>query len=145
MSSQEQAFFGSDPFRHTLRRYIAEAPSGFVALGAEKDGGWTPTVSFAGAVSCRGGGPSDSPFIECVLYSSKERATADAEFAKIIEHVEAVVTGWKKDDLTQPDMPRIFYGNGPTMSVTTASVDVAVVQLGDFYNVNLVVQSWNFA
>jgi hypothetical protein len=92
---------------------------------------------------CRGGGPSDGPFIESVLFSSKERAEADAKFAEIIGQVEDVVPAWKRDDISQFDMPRMFFGNGPTMSETTASVDVAMLQFGDDYNINLVVQSWN--
>jgi hypothetical protein len=114
-----------------------------VSLGATKDGAWTPAVSLPGAISCRGGGPSDSPFIECVLYSSKVRSEADASFAENVEYVEAIVPAWKKNDTSQFDMPRMFFANGPTMSETTASVDVAIVQSGDDYNVNLVVQSWN--
>jgi hypothetical protein len=142
MSTPEKTLVDTDPFRHALRRYIAEAPSGFVALGA-RDGAWTPTVSLPGAISCRGGGPSDSPFIECVLSSSKVRSDADANFAETVDHVEAIVPAWKKEDISQFDMSRIFFANGPAMSETTASVDVAIVQLGDDYNVNLVVQSWN--
>ena len=143
MSVPEQTLVGSDPFRHALRLYIAEAPSGFVALGASASGGWTPSVSLPGAISCRGGGPSDSPFIECVLYSSGQRTAADANFAETVGHVQAVVPAWKKEDISQFDTPRMFFANGPTMSETTASVDVAIVQLGDDYNVNLVVQAWN--
>jgi len=143
MSVPEQTLVETDPFRHTLRRYIAEAPSGFVALGAAKDGAWTPAVSLPGAISCRGGGPSDSPFIESVLSSSKVRSEADANFARTVENVDAIVPAWKKSDISESGMPRMFFANGPTMSETTASVDVAIVQSGDDYNVNLVVQSWN--
>ena len=143
MSSPEQTLVEGDPFRHTLRRYIAEAPSGFLELGATKDSGWTPTVSLPGAISCRSGGPSDSPFIECVLYTSQLRAATDAKFAETVEHVESILPGWKKSDISQFDMSRIFFANGPTMREATASVDIAIVQLGDDYNVNLVVQSWN--
>jgi hypothetical protein len=145
MSSPEPTFSGPDPFRHTLKRYIAEAPSGFVALGATTDGPWTPSIKFPGAISCRGGGPADGPFIESVLFTSTEREATEAQFREIVAHVETILPEWKKSDLSQFDTLRLFYANGPTMSETTASVDIATIQLGDDYNVNLVVQTWNLA
>jgi hypothetical protein len=131
-----------NPFRDTLQRYIDEAPSGFSTLGYAPGGAWTPTLVFPGAINTRGGGPDDAPFIESVLFSFKVSGAAKAKFADIVAQVEAVVPEWKKDDLTQFDSPRMFFGNGPTHHEMTASIDVAVVQLGDDYNVNLAVQTW---
>jgi hypothetical protein len=136
----QQAFVGDDPFGHTLRRYIAEAQSGFVALGAREDGDWAPTVSFPGAVRCDGSRLSDNNFIECVLYSSRERAVADAKFAEIVAHVQAIVPEWKTDDLTQSNFPRLIFSYGDPMKVT---VDVAVLHHGDDYDVFLAVQRWS--
>ena len=67
----------------------------------------------------------------------------NARFEEVTDRVQTELAEWKKSDISQFDMPRLFFANGPTMSETTASVDIAMVQMGDDYNVNLVVQSWN--
>jgi hypothetical protein len=103
VSSPEPTLVESHTCRRTPLRYIAEAPSGFVALGAKEGGDWALSVRLPRAISSRGGGPGHGPFIECVLFTPKLRVLRE----------------------------------------TTASVDVAVVQLDDDHNVNLIVQTWS--
>jgi hypothetical protein len=83
-------------FRETLLRYIAEAPSGFRALGAKQIGNWAPSVTLPEAISCRGGGGAREPFIECVLYRSASESEAASSLEDIIDMVQAALPEWQK-------------------------------------------------
>jgi hypothetical protein len=136
---------GADVFRETLLRYVAEAPAKFASLGANTDGNWSPTVWFPDAIRCSGGGPSDSPFIECVLFRSKERAAAEARFTEIIAKVEAALPGWTRKDIGQFGTPRRYFSDQPTVRESSVSVDTTILEWGTDFNVFLAVQcirSW---
>ncbi len=139
-ASQTSGSTAVDAFRNTLRLYVAEAPTGFVSLGANEVGKWVPAVQFPDAVRCSGGGPSEYPFIECVLFRSKERAAAEARFAEVIDNVQAALPGWKKSDIGQPGTARLYFCNKSTVGESTVSVDTSILQLGTDYNIYLNVQ-----
>jgi len=140
VSAAAGSSFGTEAFRDTLLRYVAEAPTGFVSLGARKDGKWSPTLCFPDAISCSGGGPGGSPFIECILFRSTERAAAEAQFAEMIQQVEAALPGWHKKDIGQFGTPRFYFSDGPTVRESTVSVDTTISEWGTDFNVFLAVQ-----
>jgi hypothetical protein len=130
----------ADPFSDVLLRYVAEAPSGFQTLRADDKGGWTPAVIFPGSIRCTGGGPSQFPFIECVLFRSKDRAAAQARFVDIVGKVERALPTWKKEDIGQNGNARFYFSNASSSNQSTVSVDTSVLLQGTNYDVYLAVQ-----
>jgi hypothetical protein len=80
-----------------LRRYIAEAPSGFQKLGAQEFVDWNPSVNLPSARSCRGSGYPRAPVIECVVYRTESEVEAANKFEDLLELTQAVLPGWKGD------------------------------------------------
>jgi hypothetical protein len=126
---------GADAFRDTLLRYVHEAPSGFVALGAaNKIGAWVPAVSLPNAISCQGRGHSQSAFIECVLASEKNEVDADLTFNEVVEVVQAALPGWKN---SQMNFSNWSFFDGRTNTESTVSVVVSFFRSGTGYDVTL--------
>lgn len=131
-----------DPFRDVLSRYIAEAPSGFRALGAKQFGNWAPSVNLPDAVSCRGGGTSKEPFIECVLYRTDSEAEAADKFEDLIDLVQTALPDWKGSRM---NMFNAFFrktqdnSNGlPARPLV--NVNLGVTRSGDNFSVTLSVR-----
>src|SRR6266850_300978 len=124
---------GANGFRNTLSRYVAEAPSGFTALGAANQiGGWVPLVKLPNAISCRGHGPSGSAFIECVLAREKNEVDADQTFGEVVHAVDEALPGWTN---SQMNIANWVFRNSRTPTDSTVSVVVRFVRSGADYDV----------
>jgi hypothetical protein len=131
-----------DPFRDALLRYLAEAPSGFRALGAKQFGNWTPSISLPDAVSCRGAGTSKEPSIECVLYRTSSEAEAADKFEDLIDLVRGALPDWKGSRL---NMFNAFFTKtsgdvGDPLGTSHVNINLGVVHSGDNYDVTLTVR-----
>ena len=84
-----------ESYRAALQQYIAEAPSGFLKLGAQEFVDWNPSVNLPSARSCRGSGYPRDPVIECVVYRTESEVEAANKFEDLIELTQAVLPGWQ--------------------------------------------------
>ena len=80
-------------------------------MGAKDLGSWNPTVNLPDAISCRGGGPAQEPFIECTLYRSSTEAEAAEKFEDILNILQAALPEWK---LSRLNLFRAFFAKGKT-------------------------------
>ena len=134
-SIQKPTTAGANRFHDTLLRYVAEAPSGFTALGAANQiGGWVPPINLPNAISCRGRGPSGSAFIECVLAREKNEVDAQQTFEEVVNAVEEALPGWTN---SQMNFANWYFRNGGTATESTVSVRVSFVRSGADYDVTL--------
>lgn len=119
-------------FRDALLRYIAAAPAGFQAVGAQEFVDWTPSVILPSAESCRGSGYPREPVIECVLYRTNSELEATNKFEDLIELTQAALPTWEGHRLnffraffsSKNETPTI--GLGVNKSNGTFEVELAV-------------------
>jgi hypothetical protein len=130
-ASNQPANTTENLFKDILLRYVAEAPSGFRALGAKPIGNWSPPVKLPDAVSCRGGGTAQEPFIECVLYRSDSEVEAADKFEDLIDIVRGVLPNWSFSRL---NFFRAFFRNDQAAGGPTVIVDLGVDRRGDNYD-----------
>ena len=130
---------GSDggAFRDTLLRYIAEARSGFRALGARQIGNWNPNVNLPGATSCRGGGTAKEPFIECVLYRTSSESEAAEKLEDLIDLMQAALPGWKSDRV---NLFNAYFSNRQA-AAESVNVNLGVSHRDTNYDLTLTVRS----
>ncbi len=79
-----------DAFSQTLLRYVAEAPTGFGALGAQQTGHWIPSAVLPGA-NCSGSQHS----IDCAFPSS-DLPAAERIFDEVTGSARQALQGWRR-------------------------------------------------
>ena len=122
-----------ESFRAVLLRYIAAAPAGFQAVGAQEFVDWTPSVVLPGATSCRGSGYPREPVIECVLYRTESEVEAVNKFEDLIELVDTSLPDW---DGRRMNLYRAFFSSKSATSI----IGLGVSRSGDRFDVEISVR-----